>query len=866
MAKQQVITTNTFNILPSRLEFFERRMEAVKKAADARNPKIPFKWTDPTKIVAIQIPLDARLIPRAKANLLPDVRQLSNGDWVRDVLPVTVEYGELTDAGFEYIGEIGYGTAKVTATGTIKSGFFPKIVKELGLTDAEYEKRVAEITPQLVALASKFQSYKDLNCDHCSKTGDLIERHSVKIVRATKDQKRWGKKNKFKMNLKKGDILQIGSDCMQRYSGINVKTLAAFYELDRKPVSASGPNGSPQNPAGWGYKEMGVWDFAERMVQYYNARERDWLAGRRMSLWELESPNVIYNKGTLAPLIRREGKKFSKRDIKDEWGKVIRTESYEEGCFVERKGGAIMKGREFDMHEKDPSKEAKWMFQPFKGQGSVDEMREMWETGINEARQYITVPVVNEMDGSLVIDPATGDIMEIEEPIPSTAYIEQRIRGAWELKIVPIFPPATDSKYVKKTLNRMMDWITNLKPSGKYADMQIRLQQTIELGYVGEKTLSATKTVDFTELWRMFMFADFERRKKADKKGLTKQFQKIGSDVLSAKYPDSKWYAFDKNDESYLVDYITMIYGGTVSRYSSSYGNRGDIAKAFSYKFQTVFLTPTEWAGFPVWMDAKKKIDAKDKAEREATNKYNNAVNTIWNSQRNEWPRSHQKKIPYDAPVDEFLDFMGWNSINDPARFNHAHSLFQLSGNNVRVAFLTNLQFEKVLEKFRPQVIGQPTPPAPTPATPHIPTPVAPTPTATPTSMGVRITQAEAKRKAYDSIQTSTYQGNVGGLIPLVEGWVTWISHPDGFPMYSAGVPYHQRPKGRSIQLIDPQGNCWVVFHPLSATFPRIGNYYNLFDVEVVQHNEYKKTKIKQTIITDPTGRDNTDFVDATNP
>ena len=860
MAKQQVITTNTFNILPSRLEFFERRMEAVKKAADARRPKIPFKWTDPTKIVAIQIPLDARLIPRAKANLLPDVRQLSNGDWVRDVLPVTVEYGELTDAGFEYIGEIGYAVLKDTATGTTKTGFFPKVVKELGLTDAEYEKRVAEIAPQLEALASKFHSYSDLNCDHCSKTGDLKPRHSVKIVRATKDQSRWGKNNKFKMNLKKGDILQIGSKCMQRYSGINVKTLAAFYELDRKPVSASGPNGSPQNPAGWGYKEMGVWDFAERMVQYYNAREKDWLAGRRMSLWELESPNVIYDKGTLAPLIRREGKKFSKREIKDEWGKVIRTEKYEEGCFVERKGGAIMKGREFDMHEKDPSKEAKWMFQPFKGQGSVEDMREMWETGINESRQYITVPVVNEMDGSLVIDPATGDIMEIEEPIPSTEYIEKMIRKDWKLKIVPIFPPATDSKYVKRTLNRMMDWITNLKPSGKYADMQIRLQQTIELGYVGEKTLSANKTVDFTELWRMFMFADFERRKKADKKGLTKQFQKIGSDVLSAKYPDSKWYAFDKNDESYLVDYITTIYGGTVSRYSSYYGNRGDIAKAFSYKFQTVFLTPTEWAEFPVWMDAKKKKEAQDRAEREAANKYNSAVNTIYRGQFNQWPRPIMRKIPYDAPIDEFLAFMGWDSVNDPARYNHATSLFHISGSDIAVALLTEPQLDKVMEKFRPQIIGQsqPTPPAPTPHTPVAPTPVAPIPTATPSSMGSRITQAEAKRKAYAARKTSTYQGSIGTLLPLVEGWVTWISR-------SFGMRPDFKQQGRSIQIIDMQGNCFVVFHPTSsANQPRIGNWYNLFDMEVSQHNEYNT--LEQTIITDPTGRDNTDFVDATNP
>jgi len=226
------------------------------------------------------------LIGRAKANLVPDARQLPNGDWIRDVLPITVEYGDLTDAGFDYIGNIKYAQVKNTATGQMQSGFFPTIVQEIGLSDADYEKRVKEVAPQLVNLAQQFQSYKDLNCDHCSLTGDGKERHSVEIVQATQDQKRKGKGGKFTMNLKKGDILSIGSACMERYSGINVNALAAFYELDRT-IGAYGPNGSPQNPAGWGYKEMGVWDYAERMVQYFNQREREWLSARKISLWEV---------------------------------------------------------------------------------------------------------------------------------------------------------------------------------------------------------------------------------------------------------------------------------------------------------------------------------------------------------------------------------------------------------------------------------------------------------------------------------------------------------------------------------------------------------------------------------------------------
>ena len=237
---------------------------------------------------------------------------------MRDVLPITVEYGELTDAGFEYIGNIKYGQVKSTATGQMQSAFFPTVVQEIGLSDADYEQRVKEVAPQLTALAEKFQSYRDLNCDHCSPTGDQKERHSVEIVRATKDQKRKGKGGKFTMDLKKMDPMarklqhQIGTACMERYSGLDVNTLAAFYELDRS-IGAYGPNGSPQNPAGWGYKEMGVWDYAERMVQYYGAREREWLAGRRMSLWEVADNRVIYDKGTLSPLIRRKGVTTAKR-------------------------------------------------------------------------------------------------------------------------------------------------------------------------------------------------------------------------------------------------------------------------------------------------------------------------------------------------------------------------------------------------------------------------------------------------------------------------------------------------------------------------------------------------------------------------
>jgi len=40
-------------------------------------------------------------------------------------------------------------------------------------------------------------------------------------------------------------------------------------------------------------------------------------------------------------------------------------------------GERLLKGRQFDLYEHDPSRDAKWMFQPYTGQGSVEDMREI---------------------------------------------------------------------------------------------------------------------------------------------------------------------------------------------------------------------------------------------------------------------------------------------------------------------------------------------------------------------------------------------------------------------------------------------------------------------------------------------------------
>ena len=116
-------------------------------------------------------------------------------------------------------------------------------------------------------------------------------------------------------------------------------------------------------------EEMGIYDYADRLVMYYNQREKEWLSAHRKALWEVENPQEIYGKGIISNLIDKKAKDG-------------------EGCFVERKGRAVMKGRVFNLYEKDPTQTPQWMFQPFSGAGSVEDMKDLWEDGLNTAFQY----------------------------------------------------------------------------------------------------------------------------------------------------------------------------------------------------------------------------------------------------------------------------------------------------------------------------------------------------------------------------------------------------------------------------------------------------------------------------------------------
>ena len=96
-------TITKFDILPSRIENFRKRMNDIAKAASKPIPPIYFDY-DEKPMVEKKLP--KYLIPRAQANLLPDTRQRADGVWVREIIPVEVVHGDLTKEQFEYIGYI----------------------------------------------------------------------------------------------------------------------------------------------------------------------------------------------------------------------------------------------------------------------------------------------------------------------------------------------------------------------------------------------------------------------------------------------------------------------------------------------------------------------------------------------------------------------------------------------------------------------------------------------------------------------------------------------------------------------------------------------------------------------------------------
>ena len=847
-----ITNVKEYDILPSRWDYFERRMEKLKEAAGRKIPPIEFNYTK--KPVATTRPLDALLIPRAMNGGVPDARQLSNGKWVRDVLPVKIEYGDLINPKFDYIGYVDYGQAKNTA-GKLKKGIFPNIMKDAAMSDEEHEKRVATMTPRLQAIGDQWTSTKSVKCELCNPLGDGISRHRAYIVQAKEDVKQDTTKSlkgqQPQLNLKKGEIIQLGSACLSDFMGLDVDKIAAFYELDRE-VGSYGPNGSPSNPAGWGYKEMGVYDYAERLVMFYGQREKEYLNGVGKALWELPNPNEIYNHGTLSNLMGKKSKLGSGS-----------------GCFVGAKSPTaknpnvkpfhnskaqfLQKGRVFNLNEDDLTKKPQWMLQSY-GSGSMkngnitpgsllsfgwDASKNSWLQALNNDYDYQTVMVVNESDGTPILDPITGDIMEIEIKVPSLSYIRQMLQGYntrndWKKAIIPVMPPSAESEYTKNTVNRMMDWIKTLDVNSSdykgMADLLVRLKSTGQIGYVGEKTIG-----EAPQIWRLFMLHDFKRRQRQDYKNQRKQIKEQMSKLLEPNYPNAKWFTVKNLSQNIdMTRYMMSIYNKGGRKYGY-YANQ-NLYRAKQDKYDMVYLTQAQMDGFTAYVA---KIEADRKAKEEEQKKYSAYQQIVRDiAEKNRYERTSVRAIPYDPDVQDFLKVLGWEALGqDLDRLSSQGSSlirFNQSNNTVSYATITDSQFDKVKAAFRPQLVTQAGIYNPTAQ----PQPVA---VSKPKTMP-KITQSAAK-SLLRSNRPADWKYLKGTVIPEIEGYVAMISRP--FPRRGMGS------QGRTITMNNKDNEVFVFFY-FGSKLPEVGNYYRVVDVEVAQLSEYKG--LKQMVIEDIDG------------
>lgn len=827
-----ITNVKEFEILPSRWDYFEKRMNKLQDAAGRKVPPIEFKWK---RQATTTKPLDAILIPSAMRGNVPDSRQLPNGDWVRDIIPVKIEYGDLINSKFDYVGIVKYGELKDTAQ-NLKKNVFVTIAKDAAMSDEEHFEKVEKMTPQLQALGDQWQSTKSVLCELCNPKGDGISRHAAYIVQAKEDVRQNTKKSlngtQPPLNLKKGDILQLGSACLSDFMGLDVNKIAAFYELDRI-VGSYGPNGSPSNPAGWGYKEMGIYDYAERLVMFYGQREREWLSSVGKPFYTLKNKS-IYNNGQMS--------KLHDRKVKDG-----------DGCFIGSAGMRLLKSRVFNLYEDDPNQTPQWMLQPFTGQGGVksfgwDAQKGIWLDGLHTDFDYVEVMEVNEADGTPIIDETTGDIKMIEVKVPSLNYIRDKLRDTWgyggyrrkkkrgefALKILPIMPPAVDSEYVKNQRDAMVKWllgidITNLPDEMKgEADRVQRLKAMAELGYVGEKTAP-----DAHFWWKYFSIANFKKRQRTEYIKALKEFKDRLSPLLPA---GGKWHRIKDKNDSDMFSYLRDIYPRTTDR------NR-----AISQDFDIVWMTQAQMDAFPAYKAQKEADRKKQLEEMKKYNDYQSKVKKIKSDRY--YNRGMMRNIPYEPSVQDFLKFMGkeWEELaQDMDRFSTQATsvvrVFPNAPNTIRQAYLTQDEYEKVADYFRPQLITN---------TPTAPVTIIPT-----ASTGVTKKPAISKAAAYRLLKENRptdFAHSVGTVLPHIEGYCAMVS--------GQFRRYGMTGFGRSITIKNTNTNEVYVFFYFGSKLPEQGRYYTIYDLEVESHNTYKG--LKQMVMEDTDGGQ-VEFVDST--
>jgi len=537
------LITFTENIAPSRVERFEEVLKKIADAAKAR--KIPFKYE---KKDAIEIPV----ADQAKGKNVSGAYQDANGVWVIQRVPFTVTHGPLDKSGFMPIAEL------------IKMPNKEVQIKRYGLiSDEEMEK----LWPKINA---KIQNWSP-HCDHCNPKGDNRDRYYIQLLVATRDVTM--KTKKGNMQFKEGDLSQVGSACLDKYTDIDPQTIAELYQLERAK-RVGGVRAAPNDPAGWGWKTMDLIDFFQRCVMFYGHNEKEYLSRH----------------GGLAR--QRLGEEAAKRiySSKSEKFKVGYRMEGGTGIFPARKGVRIMQARLVKIDGVN-------YFQPFNlADWGVNAMIKKFEAG--DANACSQMPLLDE-----------NGIQEYDEngqplfvAVPNLAAIPQRIIRKKFDRLLPL-----DDSVIEKA-NAMRKWLMRLRPvdmPGK-EDLVNNMKNILKYGYVGDKSAN-----DAAEAWRWWSISTYDERvKKAKEEDARKRKEQLEV-MLKQKLPDGKW-----RDVSAFGDITNILRG--ISPYNHDYYLRD---RAYDRASNSVWISDANYALIEDKLkekqeEAKRMKDARDEFNR----------------------------------------------------------------------------------------------------------------------------------------------------------------------------------------------------------------------------------------------------------
>lgn len=464
------LITFTENIAPSRVERFEEVLKKIRDAAKAR--KIPFKYE---KMPAIEIPV----ADQAKGKYARGAYLDANGIWVIPRVPFTISHGPLDESGFMPVAEL------------IKMPNKDVQIKRYGLiSDEEMEKLFPKIN-------AKIQNWSP-HCDHCNPKGDNRDRFYIQLLVATRDVTMKTKKGNIRF--KEGDLSQVGSACLDKYTDIDPKTIAELYQLERAK-RVGGVRAAPNDPAGWGWKTMDLMDFFQRCAMFYGENEKEYLRVR----------------GGLAR--QRNGEENAKRlySAKSEKFKVGYRMEDGTGVFPARKGARVLQARLITV-------DGKQYFQPYNlADWGVNAMIKRFENG--DASACTQMPLLDE-NGIQEYDD-TGNAIFVA--VPNIDAIPARIVRKKFDKVLPL------DDYVIDSANAMRKWLMRLRPAdmpGK-EDLVNNMKNILKFRYVGTKSAN-----DAAEAWRYWSISTYDERVTKAKEEAEKKRQEKIRTILEQAIPN----------------------------------------------------------------------------------------------------------------------------------------------------------------------------------------------------------------------------------------------------------------------------------------------------------------------------------------